>query len=287
MSIIRVFMFYDVKCRKDSFITHRAFCDALAEESARLSANQLAVAATTTTNPFQSLFLFQTQQQNFQNHHITSFNQWDSSQENPNPSNIATSLHIKPESQTFHNPTLSSLLQQQEQQHPNKGMIISPFRNLHVPSQASTAATSAYMSATALLQKAATVGAAAMTGPSPAAAGPQRAMGHVTQLGAGEFGTVSQLDPVVVPDYVRGFPGRSLKSDRLTRDFLGLTGEANGGVDGAAVDVSTNVKDMLSFAGGVEYLQPLRQHHHHTLLKPQQGFGFLETTTAPETWGNC
>ena len=126
-----------------------------------------------------------------------------------------------------------------------------------------------------------------MTGPSPAAAGPQRAMGHVTQLGAGEFGTVSQLDPVVVPDYVRGFPGRSLKSDRLTRDFLGLTGEANGGVDGAAVDVSTNVKDMLSFAGGVEYLQPLRQHHHHTLLKPQQGFGFLETTTAPETWGNC
>ncbi|PPR82791.1 hypothetical protein GOBAR_AA37920 [Gossypium barbadense] len=35
--------------RKDSFITHRAFCDALAEESARLSANQLAAAAA--TNP--------------------------------------------------------------------------------------------------------------------------------------------------------------------------------------------------------------------------------------------
>ncbi|KAI4329727.1 hypothetical protein MLD38_028078 [Melastoma candidum] len=27
-------------CRKDSFVTHRAFCDALAEESARLSASQ-------------------------------------------------------------------------------------------------------------------------------------------------------------------------------------------------------------------------------------------------------
>ncbi|PRQ26013.1 putative transcription factor C2H2 family [Rosa chinensis] len=32
--------------RKDSFITHRAFCDALAEESARLSASQLAIATT-------------------------------------------------------------------------------------------------------------------------------------------------------------------------------------------------------------------------------------------------
>jgi len=27
-----------ILCRKDSFITHRAFCDALAEESARLTA---------------------------------------------------------------------------------------------------------------------------------------------------------------------------------------------------------------------------------------------------------
>ncbi|RDX78905.1 Protein indeterminate-domain 12 [Mucuna pruriens] len=269
--------------RKDSFITHRAFCDALAEESARLSANQLAATVTTQTNPFQSLFLFQTQQ-NFQNHQMTSFNQWDSSQENPNPSisniGIGSALHIKPESQSFHNTSLSSLLEQPL----NKGMITSPLGNqLHVPTQApsSNAATSAYMSATALLQKAATVGAAGMTGPSPAAVGvgPQRVMGHVTQLGTGKFGTVSQLD-VVVPDnnYMRGFPARSLKSDRLTRDFLGLTGDANG----ATVDVSTNVKDMLTFTGGVDYHQPHRQHHHHALLKPQQRFGF-----APETWGNC
>ncbi|XP_027350957.1 protein indeterminate-domain 12-like [Abrus precatorius] len=277
--------------RKDSFITHRAFCDALAEESARISANQLV--ATNTTNPLaQSLFLFQTQQ-NFQNHQITNFNHWDSSQENPNPSNIATALHIKPEAQNFHNPTPSSpspLLQQpHNEQPPNKSMITSTFGNLHVPS----AATSAYMSATALLQKAATVGAAAITGlgPGPAAVGvgQHRSMCHVTQLGTGEFGTLSQLDPVV-PDYMRGFPIRSLKSDRLTRDFLGLTGDANGGVDGGnggAVDVSMNVKDMLTFTGGVEYHQPHSQHHHHALMKPQQRFGFLGTTTAPETWGNC
>ncbi|KHN10694.1 Zinc finger protein MAGPIE [Glycine soja] len=270
--------------RKDSFITHRAFCDALAEESARLSANQLAAAAaatvtTTTTNPFQSLYLFQTQQQNFQNHQMTSFNQWDSSQENPNPSNniATTSLHIKPESQSFHNPTLSSFLQQQQQgQQPNnnnRGMIASPFGNLHVA--AAAPATSSYMSATALLQKAATVGAAAITGP--------------VHLGAGEFGigTVSQLDPVVlVPDNNNYTRTMFKSSDRLTRDFLGLTADANGG----AVDVSTNVKDMLAFTGAVEYhqVQPHRQHHHHhALLKPQQGFGFLGTTTAPETWWNC
>ncbi|KAG4916123.1 hypothetical protein AAZX31_19G145600 [Glycine max] len=270
--------------RKDSFITHRAFCDALAEESARLSANQLAAVATTTSNPFQSLHLFQTQQQNFQNHQISSFNQWDSSQENPNPTNIiaTTSLHIKPESQAFHNPTLSSLLQHQQPTN-NKGMIASTFGNLHVATQAS--ATSAYMSATALLQKAATVGAAAITGP----IGPQqRVTGHVNHvthhLGSGEFGigTVSQLDPVVaVPD--NNYMRTTFKGDRLTRDFLGLTADATGG----AVDVSTNVKDMLTFAGGVEYHQPHRQHHHHALLKPQQGFGFLGTATAPETWGNC
>ena len=37
--------------RKDSFITHRAFCDALAEESARLTS---VVAATTTTMNFRN-----------------------------------------------------------------------------------------------------------------------------------------------------------------------------------------------------------------------------------------
>lgn len=162
-------------------------------------------------------------------------------------------------------------------------MIASTFGNLHVATQAS--ATSAYMSATALLQKAATVGAAAITGP----IGPQqRVTGHVNHvthhLGSGEFGigTVSQLDPVVaVPD--NNYMRTTFKGDRLTRDFLGLTADATGG----AVDVSTNVKDMLTFAGGVEYHQPHRQHHHHALLKPQQGFGFLGTTTAPETWWNC
>ncbi|RDX83604.1 Protein indeterminate-domain 12 [Mucuna pruriens] len=251
--------------RKDSFITHRAFCDALAEESARVSANQLA--ATSTTNPLvQSLFLFPNQQQ-----HNNFINPWDP---NPNPSNLAT-LHnnIKPESQNFHIPNnVNNLSSSPFLHHHPKTMITSPFRDLHAHAQPhSNAATSAHLSATALLQKAATVGAAPLTGPT-----------HVTQLSMAELGTVTQLDSVPPERYMNM---RGLKnSDGLTRDFLGL---ANAG----AVDVSIDVKDMLTFTGGsAEYNhhhQPYEHHHNNSLFKPQQGFGFLGTTTGPESWGNC
>ncbi|KAK7285293.1 hypothetical protein RJT34_20059 [Clitoria ternatea] len=232
--------------RKDSFITHRAFCDALAEESARLTANQL---ASTTTNPLlQSLFLFQNQQQ------TTNFNQWNSSQlQNPNPS-ISS---IKPEAQILHSSSPLINIQANNTTTTKSMMIAPPFGNLHVATEA--ASTSAYMSATAMLQK------AAMTGPSAVGVGSN--MGHVTH--AAEFGTLSQLDSVL-PDYVKS------AHDRLTRDFLGLTGDADGGIhggNGAAVDVSINVKDMLTFAGGVEY-------RNQALLKPQQqqhGFSLLGT----------
>lgn len=258
--------FYVKKCRKDSFITHRAFCDALAEESARMSANQSTT--TTTTNPLvQSLFLFPTQQQqNIQNH----MNPWfPSQQENPNPSNLApltTTLHhnIKPEAQNFHLSSSSPTFLH----HPKTIIASSPFRDLHVP------ATSPYLSATALLQKAATVGVAAITG--------QHAPPH--QLSMSEFGSVTtQLDSVV-PDHFINVRGIKNGDDRHTRDFLGLTGDGNGG----AVDVSVGVKDMLTFTG-VDYQQPhYNEHNHNSLFKSQQqGFGFIRTTTAPESWGNC
>ncbi|KAI4301198.1 hypothetical protein L6164_034500 [Bauhinia variegata] len=268
--------------RKDSFITHRAFCDALAEESARLSANQIA-----TTNPLvQSLFLFPNQH-NF-------LNPWNPSPENPNPNNFVnagSALQIKPEAQHFQIPTLSSssfLHQPQFQDHKiSVPMINSPF---HVTTQpSSNNATSAHMSATALLQKAATIGATAIPGPSPASASAVGVgqLGHVTQLGMAEFGTMSQLDSVG-QDYVnvRGFASRNLKDDRLTRDFLGLTGDANGSDGGN--NGAVNVKDMLTFTGGAAVgYQPYEHHHHHPLFKSQQSFGFVGTTTVPETWGNC
>ncbi|KAK7277609.1 hypothetical protein RJT34_22624 [Clitoria ternatea] len=242
--------------RKDSFITHRAFCDALAEESARLSANQLT--ATNNTNPLvQSLFLFPPQHQ--QQHNNLQYSQinnpWDPPQQNPNPNNLITTLpnnvnNIKPEDLNFHYPsntninhTLSSSL---PFLHPKSMMVTtSPFgdlNNMRMQHSSNAAATSPHLSATALLQKAATVGATAITA--------HHHQSHVTH----------QLDHV------------GLKNDGLTRDFLGLK-------NGGAVDVSMDMKDMLTFAGGSVEYQP-----QHRLFKSRQSFGFLGTTTAPESW---
>lgn len=270
MDLFEVWLCVWKHCRKDSFITHRSFCDALAEESARTTAKQLELGGTNPVFQSQSLLPFQFQSQVF-------MNTWDPSQENPNPSALgAPQLQIKPEAQSFQSqiPTPTSFVQ--EQQH--KSTMNSALRTLHLPPNA---ATSTHLSATALLQKAATVGASAITGPA-AAVGPHSTMGHVTQSqpSVAEFGSVS-----LSPDYMRGFMTRSLKSERLTRDFLGLTAHANGaGRNGGALDVSVNARDMLSFMGGVEYL-PYDYHHHHLLFKSQQGFGFLGTNSAPETWG--
>ncbi|KAJ7977337.1 Protein indeterminate-domain like [Quillaja saponaria] len=204
--------------RKDSFITHRAFCDALAEESARLSANPLV----------QSLFPFPSQNQNFQTN--ISLNPWDPPHQNPSPNTNTQNLlvpQVKPEAPHFQMPHLSSPPPFfHEPQHP-KGLINSPFQNLHLTTQpTSNAAMSPHLSATALLQKAATAGAVGQQA--------HQSVGHMTQLNMEEFGTVSQHDSVShvsVQDYMRrGWTSRDLatwqKSDRLTRDFLGLTGDA-------------------------------------------------------------
>ncbi|XP_019441892.1 PREDICTED: protein indeterminate-domain 12-like isoform X3 [Lupinus angustifolius] len=269
--------------RKDSFITHRAFCDALAEESARMSANQI---ANNTTNPLpQSLFCFPSQQQNFQNQ-FTTLNPWDPSHENPNPSNITTAFHnIKPEAQNFHIPHNNNSNNSPSFLHHSKGIITSsPFRNLYMHSQnSSNSVTSAYLSATALLQKAATVGASAITGPNASTTvsvggdQQQHVTHHVTQLSMGEFGTMAQLNNSVIPDHHHYINMKGLSKNE-TRDFLGLAngGGGRGDSGGNAVEVSINVKDMLTFTGNVEY-----QNHH------QGGFGFIGTTTAPESWGNC
>ncbi|CAL0320561.1 unnamed protein product [Lupinus luteus] len=274
--------------RKDSFITHRAFCDALAEESARMSANQI---ANNSTNPLaQSLFLFPTtQQNNFQNHFTTTLNPtWDPSQQNPNPSNFATTLHnnIKPEAQTFHIPNTNN--NHSFLHHPKSIITSSPFRNLQVHTQnSSNSATSAYLSATALLQKAATVGAAAITGPNAAVSVGQQQ--HLTHLSMGEFGTVTtQLSNSVVPHH-NHYNMKGLNKNE-TRDFLGLTNGGDGRNGGNNVDVSINMKDMITFTGSVDYQnQPYENHHHqHSQFKyHQQGFGFVGTTTATESWGNC
>ncbi|XP_050264449.1 protein indeterminate-domain 12-like [Quercus robur] len=324
--------------RKDSFITHRAFCDALAEESARLSANQL---ATGSTNPsiIQTFFPFQTQQQ-FTNPPQThmSLHPWDPlpPQQNPNPNSINTNsnnnnnpsqnpllLHqIKPEEQLephhFHIPQTYFHNHNHNHHHHHKALINSPFQTLSNP------ATSAHLSATALLQKAATVGLASTAN----AAQQGQSVGHM--ISSAEFGTPShhhhhhhqiQMDPVVshmIPsssndqyNIADQFTSRNLatwhKTDRLTRDFLGLTDIAgNGNVTTATnttstghghghghghVNVSINVKNMLSYTDGVGFPHQQQQQHYnerdHTsmLNMKSQGFGLADPSS--ETWRDC
>lgn len=116
---------------------------------------------------------------------------------------------------------------------------------------------------------------------------------HMTQLDMGELGAVTQVvDPVSHIQhgtYNLGNLATWQKSDGLTRDFLGLTGDGhvgngNGnGANGSGVNVSMNVREMLTYTGGLGF--PQYNERDHALLKPH-GFGYAQPP-ASETWGDC
>lgn len=143
-----------------------------------------------------------------------------------------------------------------------------PFHSIHVSTQQST---SAHLSATALLQKAATCGA--------------QPVGHVPSA-------LARLEGLgISPEYL-GFATGDVATwqgrDHLTRDFLGLTGHHNhsGGGTNVHVNVSANMRNLLSFTGGLEY-PATTYESDHSVLKPQD-FGFAEPgPAASERWGNC
>ncbi|XP_076959988.1 protein indeterminate-domain 12-like [Bidens hawaiensis] len=240
--------------RKDSFITHRAFCDALAEETARLSAAAAAAAISLPNNHHPSIIPNLTQ---------TPFNIQLPSQNPPsslfhfnhnlNPTWVDPNpTRIKPE--TIHQliPTISLPYYHE---HDKEMMIISrpPPPVFHG---------GGHLSATALLQKAATVGAVA---------------DHVgSTMGGLDMGELAHVTTAVVPAYHQhvGMTSGNIatwqKTDRLTRDFLGLTGDQEVDHHGGGVEANVNVRGMLAYTGGIE-------------IPADGGFG----TSASDAWGNC
>ncbi|CAI9107757.1 OLC1v1007192C1 [Oldenlandia corymbosa var. corymbosa] len=290
--------------RKDSFVTHRAFCDALAEESARLSATQVhfspppsAAAATTDHQllrpnstpapPPPPLYPFQLQQRP----HFLNPLPWDFlPPQNPSPNQTHQLQNdnniIKPE--TIHLPISSPFFQEQP---PQPTATIASARLVRPPSlfqQTLNDPVHHSLSATALLQKAAALGS--------------HSLGHVNS-------TMTHLDMTNIgnnpPEYPSFAPSGNLgawhQNDRLTRDFLGLTGDhgqcgggGGGGGGGSAingngngnidVNLNVNMRGVLSFTGSVEFPTYERDL---SLLKPKS-FGFVgePPATAPETWRN-
>ncbi|KAL1832810.1 hypothetical protein ACET3Z_002461 [Daucus carota] len=255
--------------RKDSFVTHRAFCDALAEESARLCAANVPIlmspsSATNNTHyqfPLLSVPDFLNQHQD---HHLNqlpqnppihiSFNPWD-----PPPPSPA--LNIKAE--TNHDlqavNASSPLLFYQDA----PSFMPSSLRQL-TPS-------SAHLSATALLQKAATVGTHA-AGQAPST---------MANIGGGVHVSAS-----MAPEYLGSYAAKQQqKSEGLTRDFLGLTGGERGDHRGDVdvnVNVNVNLRSLLSYTGGVEF--PVYDRDH-SLIRTRVGFG--SDPHGSDTWGNC
>ncbi|KAH7862172.1 hypothetical protein Vadar_001039 [Vaccinium darrowii] len=266
--------------RKDSFVTHRAFCDALAEESARVlhssSANHLEILTTTPPPPTppphpisatHQLPPFHLHPQNpppppppvipfsAQNHHTHFLNPWDPTP-NPNPNNLhhQNPLHMIKHESVHLPPPLSS----------------SPFFQPPPPPPPPHNATSPHLSATALLQKAANIGA--------------HPVGHVASTMMTGLDKFTGSGDLTAPEYM-GFAAGNIakwqKSDRLTRDFLGLTRECGGGGSSSGGGGSRN---MLSFTGGVEY--PTAYERESCSLVKAQGYGFAEPPSPPpETWG--
>ncbi|XP_057964134.1 protein indeterminate-domain 12 isoform X2 [Malania oleifera] len=266
--------------RKDSFITHRAFCDALAEESARLSASALATAnhplhLHSQNAPPPPLFLFSTQTHFPAQPTQAPLPPWVDLTQNPSPT--PNPIKIKPET---HHPQLPPPMSSPFYQEPPKiSLLTSSFHDLQGSTQpTSHGAPSAHLSATALLQKAASVGATSINkGPTQS-----QSAGHITtaRLNAGELKTVSHASFGISPGYLESLATWQ-KNDRLTRDFLGLTGDncCSGNGDGDDVNVSMNVRDLLTFTGDVEFQEYERDM---SLLKPQS-FSVADQR-ASKTW---
>ncbi|ERN01511.1 hypothetical protein AMTRI_Chr03g148270 [Amborella trichopoda] len=271
--------------RKDSFITHRAFCDALAEESARLSGpiNQMAFSATPL--PMQTQLPSSLTQQAS---NLLSL-RWDQNLQNQedNKPDIPIILNPKPSLLNLSNPmchqSFSSNFESSQncQKQALSGFLTSVTSSLSSPifsnnAISNSSSSSPHMSATALLQKAAEIGATvsgncsnshstlksiSSQAPNPGFSLYSVGMNSwqdrtetddnvsemsnmVNSISAAKFGSIlaemngmSNMNGMSAMNGLNGLE-RENHGNPLTRDFLGV-GEAN----------NMGMRELLSFAG--------------------------------------
>lgn len=125
---------------------------------------------------------------------------------------------------------------------------------------------------------------------------PQHGQLNSRMSGVAEFGHVDSLSDISPEYQLSGFSSGNLatwhKSDRLTRDFLGLRGpqhEIKG--NSGNVNVSISARELLTYAGGAHQF-PLPAYHRDqstsSFLRPQ-GLGFAEPAAAAssQAWEHC
>ncbi|KAL8458571.1 hypothetical protein ACS0TY_036187 [Phlomoides rotata] len=180
--------------RRDSFITHRAFCDALAEESARSGTNNNTIipiqnAANSSTIPHVNL------QCHVSNGNELPFSIKKEQQHNNFPPWLSCLPNIGPHIDLTTTPSSSSSLFQDFQQNqdfnpPNPNPSLGPTTLFHHHPQPPP---SPHISATALLQKAAQMGAKSSSPcPSPAGVFSRAHQGHVSAAEQSGFGSSSR-----------------------------------------------------------------------------------------------
>ncbi|XP_048499919.1 protein indeterminate-domain 12 [Beta vulgaris subsp. vulgaris] len=313
--------------RKDSFITHRAFCDALAEESARLSTNPFSNPMQPPQQPPQFSTLSTSQNPNNSSLFPFSTSPWDPPpSQNPNPNPL---IHIKTENNThfsspppfFQPPHIFT-----NNNHSNsKGLLTSlPFTSSD-NAAAAAMSTSPFFSATALLQKATTLGpvSAMLNGFDELGALSRHEMAAVftpqpsssTNTNTNTNTTTTTTTTTSNSDHHDHYSAMLAtwrkNNDGLTRDFLGLTaGDYNHNGHHVHVDDDEVVGNMLKFTGGLQYgmtapydrdnssssssmlMKPHQQHplvHHHHHQQQIDGFGFVgaeHSTTAAAASGS-
>ncbi|KAL5712455.1 hypothetical protein ACHQM5_014627 [Ranunculus cassubicifolius] len=220
--------------RKDKYEIHKPFCDALAQEAGRVHS----ITPTETSSP----------QQN---------------QPTPSPIYIFSNQNPNPVLNLNSTNDFRSNLQQQIQ------TIDSPFLGVgeHTPPAAPPANVphnTAYLSATAVLQQAATLGAGSLSSSTVQSQSlglmPGSSSSSMNQFGILSSGPVNQFR-----NHQNGVSNTATwrNTDCPTRDFLGL------GRDGGG-NAFTNNKDYLSLTGAVYFQTYARDH---LMLTPRFGFG--------------